>query len=330
MKKRFTDDQINYVNTINIIDYMEYRGLDLKRSNRRVKVKGWNGLDVTPDGRKWKDFASGRGGYVIQFVSWLNACSWKEAVQELLNFSHHAPPVQLSTPQPEPPPPKPFCLPPKAKSYRNLFAYLIKTRKLDSKVVQYCVDQKLIYQDERCNCVFVGYDDCGEPASAFLRGSNEYAPFKMLVEGSRAEYGFTLPGANSRLFIFESPIDLLSYMTLKNIRNPLYFDNRGDHCLSCNGLKYLPILHYLSIHREIRQIVFGVDNDPVNEYGNRPGQDFIKSATQEIMEAFPDRFTTSKQFIADLPRQKDWNQELVRLRKNQEHKKSNRTRQPCR
>lgn len=327
----FTDDQINYVNDVCIIDYMEYRGLDLKYSNRRVKVKGWNGLDVTPDGRKWKDFASGQGGYVIQFVVWLNQCSWKEAVQELLDFSHHAPSVHLSITQPEPPPPKPFLLPPKAKSYRNLFAYLLKTRKLDSKIVQYCVNQKLIYQDQRCNCVFVGYDDSGEPASAFLRGSNEYAPFKTLVEGSRAEYGFTLPGgSNQRLFIFESPIDLLSYATLKNTRNPLYFNNCQDHHLSCNGLKYLPLLHYLTIHREIRQIVFGVDNDPVNKYGNRPGQDFIASATQEIMAAFPDRFTTSKQFIADLPGQKDWNQELVTFRKNQEQKKSNRARQPCR
>lgn len=326
----FTDDQIHLANDVNIIDYMEYCGLDLKRSNRRVKVKGWNGLDVTPDGRKWKDFASGQGGYIIQFVAWLNAYSWKEAVQELLDFSHHAPPAHRPIPQTEPPPSKPFCLPPKAKSYRNLFAYLLKTRKLDSEIVQYCVDQKLIYQDERCNCVFVGYDDNREPASAFLRGSNEYAPFKMLVEGSQAEYGFTLPGTNSRLFIFESPIDLLSYMTLKNIRNPLYFDNRRDHYLSCNGLKYLPILYYLSTYHEISQIVFGVDNDPVNEYGNRPGQDFIKSATQEIMEAFPDRFKTSKQFIADLPRQKDWNQELVTFRKSQEHKKSKNGRQPCR
>lgn len=330
MKKRFTDDQIDYVNTLNIIDYMKYRGLDLKRNNRRVKVKGWNGLDVTPDGRKWKDFASGQGGYIIQFVAWFNACSWKEAVQELLDFSHHAPPVHRPIPQTEPPPSKPFCLPPKAKSYRNLFAYLLKTRKLDSGIVQYCVDQKLIYQDERCNCVFVGIDASGEPASAFLRGSNEYAPFKMLVEGSRAEYGFTLSGNNSRLFIFESPIDLLSYMTLKNTCNPFYFDNRQDHYLSCNGLKYLPILHYLSTHHEISQIVFGVDNDPVNEYGNRPGRDFMESAIQEIMEAFPDRFITSKQFIADLPGQKDWNQELVTFRKNQEHKKSNRTRQQCR
>lgn len=330
MKKKFTDDQIDYVNAINIIDYMEYRGLDLKRNNRRVKVKGWNGLDVTPDGRKWKDFASGQGGYIIQFVAWLNACSWKEAVQELLDFSHHATLVQPSIPQPQLPPPKPFCLPPKAKSYRNLFAYLLKTRKLDSKVVQYCVDQKLIYQDERCNCVFVGVDDGGEPVSAFLRGSNEYVPFKMLAEGSRAEYGFTLSGNNSRLFIFESPIDLLSYMTLKNMRNPLYFDNCQDHYLSCNGLKYLPILHYLSTHHEINQIVFGVDNDPVNEYGNRPGRDFMESAIQEIMEAFPDRFITPKQFIADLPGQKDWNQELVTFRKNQEHKKSNRAWRPCR
>lgn len=330
MRKKFTDDQIDYVNTISIIDYMEYHNLDLKHSNRRVKVKGWNGLDVTPDGRKWKDFASGQGGYVIQFVVWLNQCSWKEAVQELLVFSHHAPYVHLSITPPEPPPPKPFLLPPKAKSYRNLFAYLLKTRKLNLKIVQYCVDQKLMYQDQRCNCVFVGYDDSGKPASAFLRGSNEYAPFKMLVEGSRAEYGFTLSGKNSRLFIFESPIDLLSYMTLKNTHNPLYFENREDHYLSCNGLKYLPILHYLSTHQKISQIVFGVDNDPVNEYGNRPGQDFMKSATQEIMEAFPDRFTISKQFIADLPRQKDWNQELVNLRKNQEHKKLNKEQQQYR
>ncbi|MEG2898121.1 MAG: topoisomerase, partial [Eubacterium sp.] len=79
MKKKYTDEQIDRVNAVNIIDYMAYCGLNLKHSNRRVKVNGWNGLDVTPDGRKWKDFTSGQGGGVIQFVMWLNNMGWKDA-----------------------------------------------------------------------------------------------------------------------------------------------------------------------------------------------------------------------------------------------------------
>ena len=49
-------------------------------------------------------------------------------------------------------------LPEKDSHMRNVFAYLIKTRKIMPEVVQDWVDRKYLYQDTHKNCVFVGYD----------------------------------------------------------------------------------------------------------------------------------------------------------------------------
>lgn len=55
---------------------------------------------------------------------------------------------------------------------RRAYAYLIKTRYIDQDVVQDFVNQKMLYQDQRGNCVFVSYDKDKQPVFACKRGTN--------------------------------------------------------------------------------------------------------------------------------------------------------------
>ncbi|MGL4546951.1 DUF3991 domain-containing protein, partial [Eubacterium aggregans] len=89
------------------------------------------------------------------------------------------------------------------------------------------VEEKAIYESQNTirkgediytfyNCTFVSYDNTGHPVGASLRGTASKAkrPFKGMVPGSNLHFGFKRGGSSHRLLYFESPIDLLSYMTL--------------------------------------------------------------------------------------------------------------------
>lgn len=63
--------------------------------------------------------------------------------------------------------------------------------------------------------VFVGTDEHGVPRHAQKRSTNSQGKaFKLNVEGSDARYSFHHLGMDGELYIFEAPIDLLSYLTL--------------------------------------------------------------------------------------------------------------------
>ena len=54
---------------------------------------------------------------------------------------------------------------------RRVFAYLTKIACFYKEVVQFFVDEQMLYQDVYGNCVFVGYDDSKAPVYGFLRGT---------------------------------------------------------------------------------------------------------------------------------------------------------------
>ena len=321
----YSDDQITFANQISILDYTQAVGLELDYRPKHVLVKGIDSLELTPDGREWHYHYSGIGGGIVQFVTWLHDVSWKDAMQRLLDYGCYGTPKQIPIPAcriaseavtKEKETPVPFVLPEKKKPYRNLFAYLIKTRKISQPIVQYFIEQKKLYMDKHNNCVFLSYNEKGQPVSAFLRGTCDREgidPFKFIVPGSDERYGFTKEGSNHRLLIFEACIDLMSYITIQSMRNPLYLHNTEDHFISTNGHKYEPIRTYLREHPEIDQIVFCVDNDARNAMGVIPSEKFMERAKAILEETFPERFQDGDHFYKKLPDLKDWNDDLKHL-----------------
>lgn len=257
-QKLFTEAQIEQANRVNLIEYARIRGYDPKRiSNQSYKLPGYGGLFISGDGSKWNWFSQNKGGGAIQFVMEMEGKSWVDSVKELLGNSYEE--VQVRPKPIEPEIKGPMVLPEKNDTYKHLFAYLIKSRGIDQDIVTDFVDKKLIYEDSRRNCVFVGYDKGGEPAYASQRSSRTTGQiFRSDVKNSDKSVPFYYPGKSNTVCVFESPIDLMSYLTLLRLHNCNDFEH---HMISLGGVSDKALLSFLEDHEDIETIVMCVDND---------------------------------------------------------------------
>jgi len=257
-KRLFTDQQIEQANNVNIIAYARSRGHELKRiSNQSYKLPGYGGLFVNGDGSKWNWFSQNKGGGAIQFVMEMEGKSWVDAVKELLGISYDEMPVVPKARNIETK--GKMVLPDRNDTYKHLFAYLIKSRGIDQDVVTEFVDKKLIYEDSRRNCVFVGYDKDGEAAYASQRSSRTTGQvFRCDVKNSDKSVPFYYKGNSNTVCVFESPIDLMSYLTLLKLHGCNDFEH---HMISLGGVSDKALHRFLDDNKDIATIIMCVDND---------------------------------------------------------------------
>ncbi|WDV44095.1 DUF3991 domain-containing protein [Clostridiaceae bacterium M8S5] len=290
-EKRFTDQHINQANSINIVSLAMSRGYDvIKISPRSYKIPHFGGLYLKADGTKWNWFTRGKGGGPIQFLMQLENKTWVESMNELLGITHD------ELPYIEPPPKDAdvkgeLVLPKKNETYKHIFAYLINNRKIDSKVVQEFVKNKQLYEDIKRNCVFVGYDDNNTPKYVSQRGTG-YKKFRKDLWGSDKTYPFHRRGTSDTLLIFESPIDLMSYISLSKLYDIKDFNY---HMISMGGTAYLPIDYYTNKYKDIKKMILCLDNDEEGHF-----------FSQLIREKYRDRFDISRH----VPIDKDFNDDL--------------------
>lgn len=297
MKKtlRFTDEELAQANEINIIAYAQSRGFDVKKiSNRSYKIDGYGGLYIDAGGKKWNCFSSGAGGGTIQFAMEMENKTWVEAVKQLISIEHDElpfiPPISKESEMKGN-----IILPKKNDTYKHIFAYLIKTRKIDKDVVSQFIKSKKIYEDKYNNCVFVGYDEEDNPKYASVRGTNTTKKYKRDIKNSDKGYPFCLEGKTDTLLIFESPIDLLSYLTLLKVYGKSL---KNNHMISMGGLSIIPIKNYLKKYPEITNLILCVDNDDA-------AHRFCDKLNKEF-----DNYTINRH----IPKKKDFNEELVFLK----------------
>lgn len=295
MSKRFTEDQIYQANHVNIIAYAMSRGYDVKRiSPRSYKIPGYGGLYINADGHKWNCFSRATGGGPVQFVMEMGHLSWVDAVKELIGLSEDDLPFVE-------PPAKDFevkgdlVLPEKNQTFKHIFAYLIKTRKIDKDIVGEFVKSKKLYEDTYKNCVFVGFDIEDNPKFASVRGTNTKKRFRMDVENSDKGYPFCCEGNSDTLCVFESAIDLMSYLTLIKLHG---ISNFKHHLLSMGGTSYIPIEKYLERNPQIKKLTLCLDADDEGRF-----------FAQKIKEKFGEDY----EFRMHIPKGKDFNEELVNV-----------------
>lgn len=133
----------------------------------------------------------------------------------------------------EPESPKKFQMPEKNiynGRYNTYYAseYLKKERAIPDYIVSSCMsgEKPLIMQDNRSNCVFIGYNDEGEAKYAAKRGTRPYidkntgevTSFKRDAVGSDKSFAFKLVGSNtSTVYVTEAAIDALSLAALEDM-----------------------------------------------------------------------------------------------------------------
>ena len=215
---QFTDDQKRRASEVDLERFLLRQGEKLLISGFEKRLASDH--SVTICGNEWYDHAVKEGGGPISFVQQFYDLSYPEAITRLLDGEQGT--VDASARKQEKREKKDFALPPASRDMRRIYAYLLKNRLLDRDVVSTFVRAGSLYEScekfgdrEYHNAVFVGKDAHGAARHAHKRSVNSIGKtFRINVEGSDPRCSFHHTGSSDRLYVFEAPIDLLSFLTL--------------------------------------------------------------------------------------------------------------------
>lgn len=292
----FTDEQKMRANQVDLADFLQRQGERLVRSGRDMRLKSDHSITVR--GNEWFDHAAQSGGYAIDFVKRFYDLNFPEAVTMLLGGEQGEAYTPAAKKQMEPP--KPFALPNAHSDMRRVYAYLIKSRFIERDVVSFFAKEKLLYEScekaqdgtkEYHNAVFVGLDENGIPCHAHKRGLyTEGKGFKGNVDGSHPCYSFHYIGTSNRLYVFEAPIDMLSFLTLY----PKGWQQHSFVCLC--GVSEHSMLKALELHPHLDHVVLCLDHDPAGIEASEKYGDLLSQKGLQCGRA--------------LSKYKDWNEDI--------------------
>lgn len=295
-KLRFTDEEIYRANNINIIDYINNLNLQTKRTGKTIKVEGYGGLYIDPTKNRWNCFSQSRGGGPIQLVMFLENKTWVEAVKKLLGVNSSTDLYTQRTSFKEKEDKGNIILPERNNTYKHMIAYLIQTRRIDKSIVYSMISQQKLYEDKYRNCVFVGYDEKNNPRYASIRGTNPNVVFRGEAENSDKAYSFNISGNTNKLYVFESPIEAMSYLTLQ--KQFIHGREFNHHILSLGGVTDVALMQYLQANPNIEEINICLNNDKAGII-----------ASDQIKEKYKDDYKVKIEY----PINKDFNEDLKKL-----------------
>lgn len=256
----YTDKQKQFANSVDLPTFLRMRGETLVPVGREFKLIYHDEYgkhdSITISGSQWYDHKNQIGGGPIKFMREHYGMNFQEAMQALLGHSalpltHEVQPVMTKEK-------KEFRLPEANDNMHRVYAYLIKQRFIAPEVITHFAKKKLLYEDKKHhNAVFVGVDSNGVPRQAHKRSTTTFGnSFRQTIEGSDTKYSFAHFGKSNMLFVFEAPIDMLSFISM----NP----NGGwenDSYIAMNGVYESAVLTALEEHPNIDWVVICTDND---------------------------------------------------------------------
>ena len=281
-----TLEQINHAKQMDLLTYLQhYEPHELVRFSGKVYTTRTHDSLKISNG-KWYWWSRNIGGRsALDYLIKVRGMSFPEAVIQIDGQAAVIPPV-LPMPQ-KTVEHKKLLLPEKNENNDRVIAYLIG-RGIRREIIDYCIQTNRLYESrDYHNAVFIGFDRHGVPRYATLRGTSGRR-FMGEVNGSDKHFSFSIPARNecSKLHLFESTIDLLSYCTLELLSGR---DWRQDNYLSLAGI-YMPkknieestlpaaLTQYLKDSPKINEIALHLDNDAAGRLAAKTIQIILPSA----------------------------------------------------
>ena len=275
----YTQEQIDRANQVNLEQFLRSQGEQLIKSGSEYRWKRHDSLTIKEN--KWFRHSQSKGGYPVEFVMEFFGKTFPEALQMLIGETP-ANGVSAAKQSQE------FRLPPRNRYAEKMTAYLCQ-RKIPEELVQEFYKEGLIYEDaQRHNIVFVGKDETGIPRYAHCKGTND--SFRMDVLGSDKSHNFAYRSDGKSLFVFEAPVDLMSFIALYPK------DWKSRNYLSLGGVGAKALDGFLSERKDMETIYICTDSD-------KAGND----AATRLLESIPEHMTV----IRLIPCDKDWNEVLM-------------------
>lgn len=274
---------------IRIEDYARELGFTVVRRGRYYSLKEHDSVMIDPvkncfyrNSVPGRGRAIGKGGSVIDFALEFTDQNLHEILKDFSNRVYrnaeelpkfHAAKA-LNRLLKDTEHPVSLRLPAKGKNMHRVYAYLIKTRKISRNIVQDLVDRKQLYEDEKGNCVFVGYDrkEPEKPVFASLRGTRSDFSFYGDVSGCDYDQCFHVDNKSPKLIITESVIDAMSLMTLQEADQMW---KKYDY-LALSGVGKLEAIRSFLKKTELEEIRIAFDQDE----GGRKAAGILKQLIQ--------------------------------------------------
>lgn len=297
--------------SIPIQDYAASRGFQIKKKGSFYNIKGesknadFSSVMIKPSTNRYCHYANDtHWKSIIDFVMELDNCDEKTAIQTLKPLIHT---YDLSSAEISKNIPKSnkqktnveFCLPERADTIRNAYAYLSKTRYINRDIIDYFIYNGNLYQDKHDNCVFVSYDRQGNAKFCNKRGTNTSTKKRFLqdVPGSDYEHCFFMNNGSDTLIVTESVIDSMSVMSI--IQDYGISINSYDYVALSGTGKWEAVLNILRENPNIKNTLLACDND-------KWGLSAMKNIRNSISKNFP--YIKVKDFLPKT--EHDWNDQL--------------------
>lgn len=268
MSKYVPKDLVKKAKEIDLLTYfMNYNPSELvKKGIGTYSLKSHDSVIISNG--LWHRFSTNEGGKTaLDYLMKVEKMSLQDAVKTILNKEVID---YAQVPKEDLQESKKLVIPEKASTNKQVIDYL-KNRGIDEDIIQNCISNRLIYQEDKTNnIVFLGYDNEGNIKYAGCRSTNNKRIMRD-ARGSSKEFSFRLLSniKNTTLHIFESSIDLLSYATMLKLKG---YEYKNHNLLALAGV-YQPsqnieeskvpkaVKNYLNKYNETQDIVLHFDND---------------------------------------------------------------------
>lgn len=290
----FTKEQREQARRTDLANFLIGQGEKVRKSGSEYE---WldGSQKVTIRGYLWYHQYEQKGGDAIDFVRRFYNKDYAETVEMLLNGNGGQIIISLPIEKEY----KPFTLPPRYDRMSRVFSYLLLTRGIDKDVLYEFVRKEMLYESaDFHNAVFVGYDSSGKPRHAHKRGTVTYNSYKGNVAGSQPEFSFHWHGTSNKIFLFEAPIDMLSFISIHK-------DNWQEHSYAAScSISGRVLFQCLKDNPNIKNVFLCFDNDEAGQTANKRIAEKLNSMNiqNEIL----------------VPKYKDWNEDLTFSEKGDE------------
>ena len=275
--EEYTREQIQRADDTDLYIFLSGRGEQFKRCGKEYRWLRHDSVMINKN--EWYRFSQNKGGHAIDFMKEFYDLSFAEAVKELLGEegvgdTNRRTAKEDAGRQKVCPIPLPGLeLPERNESCEIARKYLIKQRKLSEYLVDQMIEKGDIYESKAYhNVVFVGRDKEQNPRYAAMRGTDENR-YRGEARGSEKAYGFGHIGTDEKLFVYESPIDLLSYITAV----PEEWEKHSY--ISLGGLSEKAMKRMYTEYPHIHSIYLCLDND---EPGNERCRQFVSLIPEKL------------------------------------------------
>jgi len=305
MPRRFSDNQIDNAKRVNLLDYLSRKGAVLRRAGSeyiwiyRDGSGEHDSVTIKGDGSKWYDHKRQQGGDTIGFLQEFMGLGFKEAVEELLNgekpveeMCSTEDEIRYGNQNQKQSQKKEFKVPKRNNDMRRLFAYLTKQRFIKPDIIAYFVREKSLYEEPlHHNIVFLAVDENGVPRGGQMKGTSTLGGgFRGTLAGSDTRYSFGYRGKSCKLFVYEAPLDLLSYLCL-------FPDWEENSHIALDGLSPKAMLFFLETNPQVNEINICVDHDAAGI-----------EASDRFRDILIDKGYAPANIHRLLPSMKDWNE----------------------